>query len=1086
MSHHVFTVVLSVFLFTLSLPISVFAQSHEGCVLPGDGGYPDHIWINQGISELSYTIDEVSVDTYKEITSGLFSLNHMHMMSWTDGWNQEHIAQLYKGEPYNATHIGSFSLGNTPPSRLAVESISGPGQYFFVVFWLTMPPPVVSMAPTGVMTSLSTDSGGMYAYEEEPDWPSDWAVEHKGPDWYRRYFETGVIAYCGSDDERTSVPPNMLPWDIISFKVSGSETTPPTLSYATSTVYGDDGIHPDKGVADEDELTFAVVYTDAENDAPEYVRAWIRDDEGTDTFLDMILASQTEAGADAPATLTDGNYQNGELFTATSTFPKGAYKYTFLAAESDGQGGFGEEQSFPAPQPEDSDLVFQTGYSSVAFLPGVMASRLYVEGDRVWEPSHDGEARQLFLDIHGDSTEDDVYVEEGEVIDEEAGVAGNIYKTWLNDLQEWRNDGFIADYVPLAYDWRLSFDDILSSGIHIDDRIYYGASHITDTPYIYEELKRLADESDSGKVTIVAHSMGGLLLKKALYDLEQNPNHPYRFLLEDKRIEDVVLVASPQWGTAEAVPALLHGERLDKSALGYNFMRRDTGRELAWTMPSAHVLVPSEAYMEHVTDVDGEGNATGVTKVVRFNQSLEDVYDPYIVYDTILDFFGNAITTYDNLLAFLGGDEGRPMPEMDDVVHPIKLFNSMTSYGETLHSEIDDWSAPDMDTDGNPDIRVVQIAGWGIPDTIKGYEYYTKYTPIVNCQTMGAACVAEDYKKMFAYKPIFTYEGDKTVVLPSAVAMDTETYYVNLDEHNEYLKRNREHASILEPPSVRVAIHNIIEGVSNVTSGLPYIATNTDGFELNKNGTYIRLAMHSPVNVHVYDSEGNHVGVTEEGNIDELIPNSYYTTFGESAYLGIPGGEEYTIVLEGTDTGTFTFEMTEEENGTTTETVFTDVFVEEGAVAEMAMQHVSDITQLTFDTDNDGEADAIVLDDATEETTTYDTLRKRIEESTLSKAQKRLFRKKIDTIEKLHVRGNVIAARTLLIVLQKRIERLDCENARGGWKKKICISSEDILPINTVIIVLLEKLENPVNERKEDIKNSGRKLRNKLKDLFNR
>jgi pimeloyl-ACP methyl ester carboxylesterase len=51
----------------------------------------------------------------------------------------------------------------------------------------------------------------------------------------------------------------------------------------------------------------------------------------------------------------------------------------------------------------------------------------------------------------------------------------------------------------------------------LDGKIYYrGTNAATSTPYIIQELRRLAATSKTGKVTIIAHSNGGLLAKALL------------------------------------------------------------------------------------------------------------------------------------------------------------------------------------------------------------------------------------------------------------------------------------------------------------------------------------------------------------------------------------------------------------------------------------------------------------------------------------------------------------------------------------------------------------------------------------------
>ena len=131
-----------------------------------------------------------------------------------------------------------------------------------------------------------------------------------------------------------------------------------------------------------------------------------------------------------------------------------------------------------------------------------------------------------------------------DVIDEAyAPIAGpNIYKSFLAQLEKMKSvDHDIADYSVVPYDWRLSLDDVLNGGTKTGQGDTQHISYIsaTSSPYIIQELRRLAS-STTGKITIVAHSNGGLVAKALLKSLADT-NDP---LLS--RIDKLILVAVPQ------------------------------------------------------------------------------------------------------------------------------------------------------------------------------------------------------------------------------------------------------------------------------------------------------------------------------------------------------------------------------------------------------------------------------------------------------------------------------------------------------------------------------------------------------------
>src|SRR5690606_227305 len=115
-------------------------------------------------------------------------------------------------------------------------------------------------------------------------------------------------------------------------------------------------------------------------------------------------------------------------------------------------------------------------------------------------------------------------------------------------------DGTIKEYSITPYDWRLWLEHIIGGGVIQDRKISYLEQ--TSDPYILSNLKQLASESDSGKVIIVGHSMGGMVGKQLIMNLE-NPAYPFHHLYYS--IEAFVMVGTPQLGTPKTLLPMLHG-----------------------------------------------------------------------------------------------------------------------------------------------------------------------------------------------------------------------------------------------------------------------------------------------------------------------------------------------------------------------------------------------------------------------------------------------------------------------------------------------------------------------------------------------
>src|SRR6266481_3404884 len=198
------------------------------------------------------------------------------------------------------------------------------------------------------------------------------------------------------------------------------------------------------------------------------------------------------------------------------------------------------------------------GASNVLFLPGIEGSRLYEPANncnpahagcaerKLWDPSSDADLAELMLDRSGKSIHS-VYTKEGDTIDS-AGPF-KFYSSFINDLNARKNAGTMADWKAIAYDWRLSLADIVQNGAQQGTHIDYAEA--TETPYIEQTLRALAATSKSGKVTIIAHSAGGLVTKALLQKLGD---------AETARLVDtVVFVGVPQSGTPQGLAGLLHG-----------------------------------------------------------------------------------------------------------------------------------------------------------------------------------------------------------------------------------------------------------------------------------------------------------------------------------------------------------------------------------------------------------------------------------------------------------------------------------------------------------------------------------------------
>ena len=554
--------------------------------------------------------------------------------------------------------------------------------------------------------------------------------------------------------------------------------------------------------------------------------------------------------------------------------------------------------------------------SNVLFLPGIEGSRLYRPDynggtDKLWEPNIDGDVRDLYMNADGSSARFDVYAKERSVIDELPN-GENIYKSFIGKMNELKANGTISDWEPVAYDWRLSLDDILKYGNDVQGRIYYsGDLRATSTPYIIQELKRLAASSKTGKVTIIAHSNGGLLAKRLTESLG--------FEESARLIDKIIFVAVPQAGTPVAVAAGLHGYKQD-NVLGF-VTSKNTARTFASNSPMEYQLLPSAQYFTYMDD-----------PVVTFDASLTDWISRY----------GSTVHSEGRLFQFLTDTYGRVDPQAGDTNQPIQLNASLFSNAETLHTDLDNWTPP-------AGISLVQIAGWGIPETVEGITYKKK----------GAGVTPE---------ADFTIDGDGTVVVPSALWTSTTTgavnYWVDLDSYNKKHPvvtwgglRPFDHSKILETDPVLNFISDQVASISNPLADYVYLSTDAPAEVDNR----LRYALHSPLTLNLYDALGRHTGVsTSTGQIEEQIPGTYYTEFGDVKYIFSDASTTAHIVMNGYATGTFIFNV-DQYNGDmlTASTTFKDIPTSTSTTVALDVQSdISTLSPMRIDKNGDGTIDA--------------------------------------------------------------------------------------------------------------------------------
>ncbi len=760
-----------------------------------------------------------------------------------------------------------------------------------------------------------------------------------------------------------------------------------------------------------DKEEWASVHILHENSDIAKVKMNIKESSQTETWIRMFeitesISMQVDIQSES-AELRDFVYENGEQYAVSSTFPKGEYQFYFEVSNRT------ETLRFP----ETESLSFTTGYSNVAFLPAFQASRLYrpdPDGpdneDQLWTPTHEQDVEQLFMfeDLDGNIKSEDQEIYTRDIINAAAGF--NIYKTFIKFMDDKMvGEGLIKEWAPLPYDWRLSFDDILSSGKKTGENLSY--LEATSSPFILQEIRRLVLSSDTGKVTIVTHSNGGLLAKYLLSELEdvENLNHD----LYDK-IDNFIMIAAPQMGTPKAMMGLLHGD--EQNLVGGILLDKTTAREFGENMPGAYNLLPSEKYFDIVSD-----------PVISFSSDCVNIPE-------LADLASTSISTYADMLIFFNGYGGEwEKSDVTDKDVPNVLNDTLLGLSETVHQKIDSWQPAGS-------LKITQLAGWGIK-TIKGVEYD-------DCDTWGCSDTLEHLDRDM----IQTHVGDGTVVMLSALITENAgKYYVNVRKYNKEgiwnQRYNRDHASLFEVNDIHHFIKNILIGKSNPENGDNVENITSSEPELEEDDLTLDFILHSPVELHLYDEDGRHTGLIDNPDLDsdirlyeKQIPNSYYIEFGEKKYAGADMGI-ITVILKGEDLGIFTLDIKEMfGEDVLASTAFFNIPMSANTTATLKIKNSIDRVILYIDTDSDGVTDISIT--SSEEFSAKDSLEVLVEiiqTMDIHKNVKKILTKHVHTARKLVEKDNLHAADKIL----KNTSRIIRTFTKDNISSKLRIPEEE-------------------------------------------
>lgn len=566
--------------------------------------------------------------------------------------------------------------------------------------------------------------------------------------------------------------------------------------------------------------------------------------------------------------------------------------------------------------------------SSVLFIPGLEGTRLYAEEraafagrilgratttNKLWEPDRNADVRKLYLNADGTSVNPGVY--SGWPVDKAYGLFG-VYGDFMSFLDGLVDGGVMNEWRAFGYDWRKP----VAGAVAGPER------KATTTESLVDLAESMASSSKTGKVSIVAHSNGGLVAKylvKALADAGKSA-----------LVDSIVSVAVPFAGTPMAIPALLYG---DGQSMGWGLISSEANAKgLAENMGSAYSLLPSQGYFDRAA------------------------------WPTIISASTTAVTASAQN-SFLSSVDG--------------VNRMLLGSAESLHAVLDPWRWPD-------DIARWAVAGWG-KATAFAERYapdgsHSKLTDPYGDGTVKAESASYDGGQVFSEDLVRQSDLERRDISHANILESSTTQALIADILSNPTAVPGSKCSA-NPASCNAGVINKISKLPGITAGEPDWKSLEKQYATSRKRLYARV--HSPVALNIYDSQGRHTGEIPAPAVDldtgepiergllkrfeANIPGSDFTTDQGDDYITIPDdGSVYTIAVNGMGVGTFGLEIGRERGIAVVDAVqWTEVPVTPLSAATTTLASSADFSvsagslasstaSLSLDVDGDGSVDA--------------------------------------------------------------------------------------------------------------------------------
>ena len=569
-------------------------------------------------------------------------------------------------------------------------------------------------------------------------------------------------------------------------------------------------------------------------------------------------------------------YNNGSFTVDAAGNWWGSASGPVTAGANSIQGQVNAAPWLTAEPPLDGDNDPPDCCSSILFLPGLEGTRLYsivpnpisqfiripTTTDQLWEPHGYSNVTALYLKANGSSTDSSIY--SGAPVDTALGMYG-VYGKFMSYLDGLVKKGTVSEWRAFGYDWREPVAEVVA-GSEIRQ-----LAEATTTESLVRTVADLAARSKTGKVTIVAHSNGGLVAKDLVKTLADTG--------KSNLIDSVISVAVPYLGTPSAIPKMLNGY---EESIAYGLIATEAHmRGLGANMPSAYSLLPSRGFFS----------------------SVADAFKPTIAYAS------TTMDSFDAQSAFIAdaGNAHQAVPNSSsDVTSPIKGNQLLMAAADAIHGLLDPFVWPTA-------IARFAIVGWNA-ETPKQTSYSSSGYTVENTYAGDGTVIA----------PSADYNAGQAVSVDLKTQSDIEKKDIT---HGNILEASTTVAAIdsivSNPATDNTKVLDQISKLPGVTIG------SLDWAHVDDARRDLEISTHSPVALNVYDNQGRHTGeIPMPAQLVGKVEDGFYTFYEN----GIPGssfhklgdhgdghadesvtvpddGNKYTVVVNGTAAGSFELDV---------------------------------------------------------------------------------------------------------------------------------------------------------------------------------